>query len=577
MNRSIRSLTSLALAALAFTAVLICAVTATTASAALVADYRFENNLESSVGTAPPLTAVGAGATSFQTESVNGVPELVRVFPAGAGLSLATAGLIPSDTYTFEITFRFTEVTAWERIFDATDAGQDNGLYVKTSKLDYYDNHHSGSADHFGIDAFLADTYTTVTIARSSSGQILVHQNGSPQISYADTAGTGVLSSLPDRPARFFIDDNVIGNENAPGAVARIRVFDTNTLPEPAPPGGDKNPTVTRVHCNYLVATGTDTCFAQVADARPGSTKRPGGTVRFSSANGGTFLGGGACELVPTAASPNVSSCSVQYLPSTRSFPRVAANYQGSAEHSSSTGATTFYILGGNGFGVDLGTDPTLGNKASGPIKVGCSSSATKKAASIEISITGNVCMTTLDAAYEAAKNKAIGKPCPDTIKSYSDLKDCNPRYREALEAWEREEEQTKLNLDELIEKRSDLYDELKDIMDDFDKSAKIVIGGMRRSVTPVPQLQISKRRAKGIAFRGIRVKHRSGKLKTVRFRVPRDMKPVLTFVRRMNKALPALDLKVNISLTVKTTRRTKTSKPKRRTVKRVVAYNVAP
>lgn len=567
--------------ALAFLATLICALAATTASAALVADYRFEDNLESSVGTAPPLTEVGAGAPSFQTETVNGVAERVRVFPAGAGLSLATAGLIPSDTYTIEITFRFTEVTAWERIFDATDAAQDNGLYVKTSKLDYYANHHAGSADHFGIDPFVADTYTTVTIARSASGQILVHQNGSPQISYADTAGTGVLASLPDRPARFFIDDNVIGNENSPGAVARIRVFDTNTLPEPAPPGGDRNPTVTRVHCNYLVATATDTCFAQVADARPGSTKRPSGTVKFSSANGGSFVGGGACELVPTTASPNVSSCSVQYLPSTRSFPQVAATYQGSAEHLTSSGATTFFILGGapGQPGVDLGTDPTLRKSSSGPMTVGCPATTSKSeksasAAGITISFE---CMVKMSAAYEAAKNKAIGKPCPDTIKSYADLKDCNPRYQEALDEWERKEAETASNLQDLIDKRSDLFDELTDIMKDWDKNAKKVIGGMKRSAMPVDLLRFSARRTRGVAFGDVLVKLKAGKRKTVRFRVPRDMKPVLTLVRRMNKALPTLDLKVNLSLKVTTTRRTKKSNPKRRTIKRVVSYSVAP
>lgn len=556
-----------------------CALTTASASAALVADYRFDGNLASSVGSAPPLTEVGAGGASFQTETVNGSSDGVRVFPAGAGLSLATNGLVLPSTYTFEITFRLTQTITYGRIFDASNATSDNGLYVKSSKLTYYDNNHVGSPEHFGASAVNPDQYLTVALSRSPDGTITVYHDGFPEIVYLDSSATGVFQS-PGFPARFFIDDLQVPGENSPGAVARIRVFDNDT--PVARPADGKNGTVTKVHCNYVVATAANTCFAQVADARPGSTKRPTGSVKFSSGNGGSFPFGNACELIPTVASPNVSSCSVQYISPPSSFPKVAASYQGSAEHSPSTGTTTFYILGGvpGHAAIDLGTDPTLRDGSSSPITFACPATApaSKKSASVAGITASFECVMRMGAQYEAAKNKAIGKPCPDSVKSYADLKDCNPRYQEALEAWERDEEQTKLKLEDLINKRAALWDELNDIMDDYEKSAKKVIGGMKRSAAPVPLIRTSKARVKGVSFRTIRVRLKAGKQKSVRLRLPRDLKPVITFVRRMNKALPALDLKVNVSLKVTTTtRRTKRSKPKRKVIKRVVAYRVAP
>lgn len=572
MKRSTQSRIPRLVAACVLAAAIACAFAATSASAGLVADYRFDDNLNSSVGLAPPLTEVGVGTPTFATEVVNGASDRVRVFPAGAGLSLPTSGLVAPEVYTFELTFRLTEASTWERIFDASNATTDNGVYVKNNKLDYYDNHAGG--DHFGTSGFAAGTYYTVAISRSASGLVTIYQDGTPQISYNDSSNTGVLKS-PDFPARFFIDDLAVSGENSPGAVARIRVFDSDIQVTSA----DKNGTVTKVHCNYIVASGLNTCFAQVADARPGTTKRPGGQVKFSSANGGSFVMGNTCELVPTSASPNVSSCSVQYLSPSNSFPKVAAAYLGSSEHSPSTGTTTFYILGGkaSGFGVDLGTDPTLGAKTSSPITVGCSSTSAKTSA-ITIAFTSTECMLSITAAIEESKNAFTGRPCTEA-KTWTELKNCNPRYEEALEEWERMWEERTGRLDDMIDMRADKWKELKDIMDDYNKSAKEIINraGKKSSLIVVPQIA-KKKRSKTLQIGKVRTVVKGGKQKTVRLKLTRQWKPLLTMIRRMNKALPGLNLGVNVSLKVETTRRVKgAKKAKRKVVKRVVAYKVAP
>jgi hypothetical protein len=574
MTRSIKSLVSRLISACLLAALIACAVAASSASAALVADYRFDDNLNSSVGLAPSLTEVGAGGATYATEVVNGASDRVRVFPAGAGLSLPTTGLIFPGIYTFEMTFRLSEASTWERIFDASNASSDNGVYVKTNKLDYYDNHAGG--DHFGTAAFAADTYYTVSISRSASGLITIYQDGALQISYNDSSSTGVLLA-PDFLARFFVDDNVISGENSPGAVSRIRVFDSD-IPVTLPDEG-KNGTVTKVNCNFLVATGLNTCFAQVADARPGTTKRPTGTVKFSSGNGGSFVTGNTCELTPTTASRNVSSCSVQDVSPSNSLPKVAAAYLGSAEHTPSTGTTTFYILGGrvSGFGVDLGAEPTLGKKTSGPMTVGCVSPYASKRLRVS-GITSTGCMFAINAAIEQQKNEFVGKPCLGA-KTFAELKDCNPRYEQALEEWERLMKERVARLDDQVKQRADKWDELKDIVDDYNKAAKDVINraGRKSSVLAIDPQAAKQKQSKSITVGTLNTVVKDGKSKTVRLRLTRQWKPLLTLIRRMNKAMPGLNLDVNVSMKVQMTRRTKGAKPKRKVINRVVRYKVIP
>ncbi len=101
--------------------------------------------------------------------------------------------------------------------------------------------------------------------------------------------------------------------------------------------------TVTQVICNLVIATASDTCTATVGDTAGAASKPPTGAVGFGSASGGSFLGN-SCNLTPTPASPNTSSCSVTYLPPTAasSFPAITATYAGDAGHTGSSGKTTY-------------------------------------------------------------------------------------------------------------------------------------------------------------------------------------------------------------------------------------------
>jgi hypothetical protein len=126
----------------------------------------------------------------------------------------------------------------------------------------------------------------------------------------------------------------------------------TAALP-PCPAGQVRNasgvcvtihPTVTQVICNLVIATASDTCTATVADAAATEASNPTGTVAFTSASGGVFSAGNTCSLVSTPLSPNVSSCSVQFLPPSApsTLPAITAAYSGDALRAASSGSTHY-------------------------------------------------------------------------------------------------------------------------------------------------------------------------------------------------------------------------------------------
>lgn len=108
------------------------------------------------------------------------------------------------------------------------------------------------------------------------------------------------------------------------------------------------HPTVTQVICNLVVATASDTCTATVADGATTEAGNPTGTVAFTSASGGVFSAGNTCSLVPTPLSPNVSSCSVQFLPPSApsTLPAITAAYSGDALRATSSGQTHYGAAG---------------------------------------------------------------------------------------------------------------------------------------------------------------------------------------------------------------------------------------
>lgn len=186
----------------------------------VVADYRLNDSLNSSVGGANPLTNVGIG-NAFATETVRGKSDRVLTFPQGNGLSLVDPGLVPNDNYSVVLAFRFADLNGnYDRILD-TNGEADHGLYRHFGALAFHD---SDSNNHEGPgDVIEAGEYLEVGFTRDPGERIAGYVNGVQQFRYTDLNPDENALLGPDG-LRFFLDDG--GGEEAPGAVARIRLFD---------------------------------------------------------------------------------------------------------------------------------------------------------------------------------------------------------------------------------------------------------------------------------------------------------------------------------------------------------------
>ncbi|MDW8382549.1 MAG: LamG-like jellyroll fold domain-containing protein [Verrucomicrobiota bacterium] len=185
------------------------------ACGSLQADYRFQNNLLSTVAAPPALAFINTGQ-SFTNDIVDGVPRTVLRFPQGTGLVLSNAtSVIPSNTYTIVLLFKFNTTTGWRRILDTKNASPDHGLYVNGGFLNFYP-----AGVQSPTICVTNNTWHQIVVTRDLTGLITVYSDGVPRLSFNDTAGYGLISAA--NTLRFFKDD---GSDESAGAVARIRLF----------------------------------------------------------------------------------------------------------------------------------------------------------------------------------------------------------------------------------------------------------------------------------------------------------------------------------------------------------------
>lgn len=190
----------------------------TQASANLVADFRFNGTHDSSVGSAPAL--VDLGANSFAAETVDATTCNVLTFPQGSGISLATDGLISSDTYSIVILFRFETTSSYRKIMDFKNGTTDHGLYNQSQWLRFY-------TDASGANQVFQDNeYAQVVLTRDgATKQVTGYVNGAQEIQFTDSNDRALIDSA--NTLRFLIDDTTTsGAEASAGAVARLRVYD---------------------------------------------------------------------------------------------------------------------------------------------------------------------------------------------------------------------------------------------------------------------------------------------------------------------------------------------------------------
>jgi hypothetical protein len=189
------------------------------AAATPIADWELQGNYASSIGTAQPLTDVGAGNV-FETDAVNGLTRQVAAFPQHNGLQVSTTGSGLSGDYSAVLLVRLAQVDGYRRIFDSLDGvDPDRGVYAHNGKLDAF----ASGVDHESATPVIApNAYVDVTIATheglsTATDETWLYANGNLVL---DT--TGVVFSTGAQVFRFFKDNTT---EESAGKVACIRLY----------------------------------------------------------------------------------------------------------------------------------------------------------------------------------------------------------------------------------------------------------------------------------------------------------------------------------------------------------------
>ncbi len=218
----------------AFLAAALVASATSPASAGLIADYEFNGNLESSVGSAPDLIDVGSGAGSgsYTTATINSNTVNVFTFVSNEGLDFDNNPSLFGNPHTVAMLFEFDALDGFSRILNYQGATGDQGLYYLGDKLNYF----SAAA---GPATVTADQYYTVVMTNDGT-TARGYLNGTEEFSFTSQ----IANATPSDVVRFFLDD---GGENSAGSVARIQIFDsvlsptaiasldlTATIPEPS-------------------------------------------------------------------------------------------------------------------------------------------------------------------------------------------------------------------------------------------------------------------------------------------------------------------------------------------------------
>jgi Bacterial Ig-like domain len=206
-------------------AVAVAGLSADTASAAqLDADFHFNGTRSAPTGEA--IADIGTG-NAFESEIVDRGPgpRSVLAFPTGNGLSLPTAGLASSGSYSIAMLFRLDSISGRRKLLDFSDGTSGAGLYLCNGQL---------QIDLLGADLCVADPdssagWMQVVLTRDGeSGSVHAFLDDGEQ-SLDD--GGGALA-LPAALRLFIDDDGAPGDEQSGGAVARVRVYDGVMSPQ---------------------------------------------------------------------------------------------------------------------------------------------------------------------------------------------------------------------------------------------------------------------------------------------------------------------------------------------------------
>ena len=184
------------------------------ASANLQADYQFNGSLNSEVGGAPKLKAIGD--TDFAGGGGNGILTWKR----GTCLRLNNAEKVirSKSSYTIAMTVRLNDVDGYNKLADLDNQTTENGLYVDDGAIYTYPLDYSG-------ELIQPNKFYELAMTRTPDGKVHGFIDGLRRAQGSDAADKDLVLG-DDKILHFLCDDEVTSSEETGGRISRLRIFD---------------------------------------------------------------------------------------------------------------------------------------------------------------------------------------------------------------------------------------------------------------------------------------------------------------------------------------------------------------
>ena len=184
-------------------------------AASLVADYRFEDTLKSSVSGAPELTLEGSISASFViATNLLGTNHPVLNLPTGGGFRLNTTGLVASNQYTVVLLVAQASTGSYLRILDTQEPTRGEGWFTLGGALIFHPTTNSGPG------VIQAEQFIQLTLVKSGD-QVRAYANGAKQFELSDLENRAQIGG--NGVVHFFRQAD--GSYASGGRVARIRLY----------------------------------------------------------------------------------------------------------------------------------------------------------------------------------------------------------------------------------------------------------------------------------------------------------------------------------------------------------------
>lgn len=185
-------------------------------SSTLVADYQFQNSLNSTAGNPPAL--LNLGGNSFASVGVDNRVRRALKFDSNNGVAMfSTAGVVSNQSYTVVVLFSLNQTFDNYRLLDFKNGTSNNGLYCSFDRVVFTSK---GGSDN---RVLTPNNFVQLAMSRNTAGNVAVYVNGISQFSFVDTNSDALLEG---NTLRFF-RDNAGDGEASAGFVARIRLYNT--------------------------------------------------------------------------------------------------------------------------------------------------------------------------------------------------------------------------------------------------------------------------------------------------------------------------------------------------------------